>query len=224
MNYNIYTGYVENVDPNKYGGLSAPDFWEIWIANTGKYNKSEHRIHPFGPDQPPVNYYSNVRVSWSSISSYPNLGHVEDYVYGKRTGKWCGWTTGIIIGMMDAYANGVDFLYKEQDCLAFGNYIERMYNDLGDADIVYGSCRLMGPAQSLFLVKRNAIPDIIASLAQDDDSKVLPEYKFARLPVKQKRLSFGYDRDRPFDTNDSAFYVQQLSVKDLEILKNAKLV
>jgi hypothetical protein len=83
---------------------------------------------------------------------------------------------------------------------------------------------LMGAAQSLFLVKRNAIPDIIRSLALDDDKIVLPETKFARLPVKQTRLSFGYDRDRPWNPNDSEFYIQQISESDYEQLVANNLV
>ena len=81
----------------------------------------------------------------------------------------------------------------------------------------------MGPAQSLFLVRRNSIPNIIADLARDDDKDVLPEYKFARLPNHAK-LSFGYDRDRPFNTKDLHWYIQQVTESELEQLRKEGLV
>jgi hypothetical protein len=82
----------------------------------------------------------------------------------------------------------------------------------------------MGVAQSLFLAKRDSIPDIIASLSKDEDKDVLPEFKFSRLPIKHTRLSFGYDRDRPFNIRDSVFYVQQITKDELEFLHINNLI
>jgi hypothetical protein len=220
MKYQIYSGFCENIDPKKYANHNADDWFDIWVKNTVKYTQSI--INIFGPDIPKNIKSDSNRIA--IIGQYPNLGHVGDYIHGNRTGRWCGWTAGVIYGMIHAYVHGVDFLYKEQDCLAFGNYVSKMYDDCVNADIVYGSCKLMNAAQSLFLVKRHAIPDIIASLANDDDKDVLPENKFMRLPVKQKRLSFGYDRDRPFNVNDTIFYIQQLTQADMDILNNNNLL
>lgn len=220
MNYKIYTGFVENVDPNKYANKNAQDFFNIWYNNTRKYVSENISIEILGPHLPDISNTINTKI----IAEYENLGHVGDYIHGIRHGRWCGWTSAIVLGLIHAYVSNVDFIYKEQDCLAFGNYIEKMYSDCDDADIVYGSCKLMNAAQSLFLVKRNAIPDIISSLAHDDDKTVLPEYKFIRLPVRQKRLSFGYDRDRPLNMNDDVFYMQQISESELNELKEYKLI
>ena len=196
-NYQIYSGFVKDVDPSKYGGLNADRWLNIWYSNTLKYSKNT-QLNLFGPDVP----YDDRFLWLRQLVDYPNLGHIGDYIHGHRHGKWCGWTAGVVFGMMHAYLHNTDFLYKEQDCLWFGeNIVDQIYRDLGDKDIVFGSCKLMGPAQSLFLVRRNAIPNIIADLAKDDDKDVLPEYKFARLP-NQAKLSFGYDRDRPFNMDD----------------------
>lgn len=220
MNYNIYTGFVKNTDVSKYAEKNSQEFFNIWYSNTRKYINENIDIIILGPEKPNLENTINVRV----LEEYENLGHIGDYIDNKKTGKWCGWTAAIVFGMIHAYVKNVDFIYKEQDCLAFGNYIEQMYNDCEGCDIVYGSCRIMNAAQSLFLVKRNAIPDIIASLANDDDKNVLPEYKFLRLPVKQKRLSFGYDRDRPWNPHDKVFYIQQLSKLDFEQLIQHNLI
>lgn len=225
-NIPIYTGFVKTVDPNKYAGLDAEAFFEIWYQNTLK-NAPNSQIRLIGPDcpdniphKPWLPQDANVYV----VATYPNLGHIHDYIDGKRDGIWCGWTAGIVLGMMDAYVNGWDFIYKEQDCLAFGDFTSQLIKENANYDITYGSCRLMGPAQSLFIVKHFMIPVVIGCLAQYMDKNVLPEYKFQKLEVRQNRLSFGYDRDRPFNPEDEVFYVQQLSKEDLEILKLNNLV
>lgn len=220
MSYNIYTGFVKNINPNKYANKSSQEFFDLWYTNTRKYAGGDIPVYLLGPDVPDLSATSNTEI----IGRYENLGHVDDYVYGRRFGKWCGWTAAIVLGMSHAYACNKDFIYKEQDCLAFGPYIATMYRECEGYDIVYGSCQVMGAAQSLFIVKRNAIPNIISCLAQHDDGHILPEMKFAMLAVKQRRLSFGYDRDRPFNPQDSVFYIQQVSVSDMEQLKNHNLV
>jgi hypothetical protein len=220
MNYNLYTGFVKSVNPTKYANKDSQEFFNLWYNNTRKF-AGETDILILGPDAPVLDSdKSNIKV----LDTYDNLGHVDDYVYGKRHGKWCGWTSAVVFGMMHAYMHNVDFIYKEQDCLAFGNYIERMYEESSDSDIIYGSCQVMGAAQSLFLAKRNAIPDIIGAMSVYPDGLMLPEAKFANLPVKQKRFSFGYDRDRPWNPSDSVFYIQQVTVDDLEQLKYNNLV
>lgn len=219
MSYKIYTGFVSSIDSTKYADKGAQEFFDLWYANTRKYY-SDAEIVLLGPDVPDITNKCNIKV----LESYDNLGHVGDYIHNRKHGRWCGWTAAVVFGMMHAYVKNVDFIYKEQDCLAFGNYVQRMYNDCEGFDIVYGSCRIMGAAQSLFLVKRNAIPDVISSLAHDEDKIVLPEIKFARLPVKQTRLSFGYDRDRPWNPNDSEFYIQQISGQDFTQLEENKLI
>lgn len=216
----IYTGFVSANNKKKYANLAAQEFFDLWYLNTRKYAGNDIEIRIFGPDVPDISKCENTRI----IAQYENLGHVGDYINNKRFGRWCGWTAGVIYGMMDAYVNNVDFIYKEQDCLAFGDWINQIKIDNTFMDITYGECKIMGIAQSLFYVKRNAIPDIIASLAQDDDSKVLPEHKFLRLPVKKNKLSFGYDRDRPFNPDDKSFYIQQVTENDLAILKEKGLI
>lgn len=220
MNYIIYSGYCNNINPNKYGGLDAQSFFDIWYSNTIKYTSSDVKIRLFGPSSPNIDNKPQVKV----LSEYDNIGHVEDLIYKRKHGNFCGWTCGIILGMLDAYIRGVDFIFKEQDCLAFGPFVDNMYNTISDNDIIYGTCKIMGIAQSLFLVKRDAIPVVISHLFSQSDLKVLPEYKFGSLPIKKCLLPFGYDRDRPFNINDKVFYVQQLNIVELNDLKSNNLI
>ena len=218
MSYAIYSGYSINPVPIKYANLHSEEFFEIWLQNTKKYSDPNSKIKVCGPDI--IKSIKDDRLSF--ITSYPNLGHGDDYRTGKRNGKWCGWTAGVIYGMVDAYVNGVDFVYKEQDCLWFGDCIEQLYSEIGDSDIIYGSSRIMDVGQSLFLVKRDSIYKIISVLCQDDGIQY-PEFKFREIK-NGKRMSFGYDRDRPFNPNGFPFYIQQISVGDLNILKSNNLI
>ena len=217
MKYIIYTGYVKDVTPSNYAGRNAQDFFNIWYSNTRKYTNAP--IHIFGPHIPVLDNTENIK----SIAEYQNLGHVGQYINGTKQGIWCGWTAGVVYGMVDAYIRNVDFIYKEQDCLAFGNYIDKMYSEIEDGGIIMGNYSLLPCAQSLFLVKRNYIPEVIKFLANDEDRHVLPEDKFNKIP-NQKRLSFGYDRDRPFYVEDEIFYIQQISMADMDTLVNTKLI
>lgn len=212
--YCIYSGFSNSVDPSKFSGLCASKFLKIWMDNTKKY--SEHEIRLFGPDRPDNN-------DINTITTYSDLGHIGEYLNGTKSGKWCGWTAGIIYGMIDAYVNNWDFVYKEQDCLWFGDCVGEMYRQIGTRSIIFGKSRLMEFAQSLFLVKRDFIPDIISSLAKHNDKDVLPERKFAEIP-NGGTFDFGFDRDRPFNPKQFPFYIQQVTTEDFRILQKEELL
>jgi len=210
--FNIYTGYVKFESGDKTAEISSNDFFDIWYENTIKYNKNyEYTINVVGPHKPESSKNFNI------LSQYDNLGHIGEYLNGSKKGRWCGWTTGIIYGMIDAYAKNADFVYKEQDCLAFGDYINVMYEQIGEKGVIFGKNLLMGVAQSLFLVKREMIPDFIGHLSLGDDKDTLPEFKFKKYN-NHTIFSFGYDRDRPFK-NDEVFYIQQIKKIDMEKLE-----
>ena len=212
-NFIIYTGYVKNISPEKYANKSSQDFFNIWYKNTRDY--TDNPIHIFGPDSPNIEKTTNTKI----LAEYENLGHVEDW--NRKKGRWAGWVSGVLYGMIDAYVRRVDFICKEQDCLAFGDYINQMYLDLGNSGIILGNYSNMACAQSLFLVKRDHIPEVIKVICQDNSH--LPEDTFSKIG-NQKRLTFGYDRDRPFNAKDKRFYIQQVSVHDLDILIGENLI
>ena len=212
--YNIYSGYVANSSIQNYANLSPIDFFEIWYKNTRRYEPNTN-IFIHGPDVPNVQGKQNIK----SIAEYDNLGHVHDYYHKKRIGKWCGSTAGMIYGMMHAYLQNVDFIYKEQDCLWVGSCIEKMYNEIGENGIIFGNNKEFQSAQALFLVKRNYIPLMIKQLAERNDADIFPEHKFKLLKYSCK-FSFGYDRDRPYNKFDKCFYIQQIKENELKDLKD----
>lgn len=219
--YNIYTGYVANETEetgSKYADQSLSDFFKIWYSNTRRFEPFTP-IFIHGPDVPDLTNTENIQ----SIAQYSNLGHVHDYISKKRVGKWCGAVAGMVYGMMHAYLQDVDFVYKEQDCLIVGDCIGQMYKEIGDNGIIFGDNQMFRSAQALFLVKRHYIPLMIKQLAERNDADVLPECKFLMLKYSCK-FSFGYDRDRPYNKLDKCFYIQQVKPNELQDLQDSNLI
>lgn len=156
-----------------------------------------------------------------------NLGHCGQLLSGEKPYAFSGWSITMLSLALMAYADEADFIYSEQDCLAFGPWVRQMYADLGDGDIVFGR-RHDGPpwmpcSQSLFLVRHKAIPEFVAkylSLGTDADKDNLGEHKFMKLMEswgqdRARMLSFGVDRCRPIPWDDRVFYFQQPTVDEL---------
>lgn len=218
QNCGIYSGYVKEADSSKIGGLSSSEWAKLWLRNT--FKDKTYPVFIFGPDYDEIfDNYSSV----TKIAEYSNLGHIGDYLHGKKRGDLCGWTSGILYGLIHAYVNNLDFVYKEQDCLWFGPCLEELYKQIGDSTIIFGSCQIMINAQSLFLVKHESIIKVIHAITKYKDIDKLPEYKFFDIP-NHKRFNFGYDRDRPFNINDHCWYIQQVSAKELNFLKSKNLI
>lgn len=171
-----------------------------------------------------------------------NAGHINDLVVKKtKDHKFCGWSATVMALAMIAYADECDLIYLEQDCLAFGEWVEHLYAACEDGGkVAFGSCDIQPAAQSLFLVKHDYIPEFVKlylQAGQDNDPTNLPEMKFARLekehPEQWRRFGMGFDRDRPDEglrdyvkNLDPAipWYLQQITPEELEILKEANLV
>lgn len=164
-----------------------------------------------------------------------NCGHVGDLLSHAKSHDLCGWSSAVLALAMIAYCNESDFIYKEQDCLAFGPWIEQMYSDMGDRGMVFGRPMQSEPwmpcAQSLFLIRHRFILEFVMrylELGTDADVTNLPEHKFVKLeaahPQHYARLSFGYDRERPINFDDKVFYAQKLSPSELNELKKRNLL
>lgn len=169
------------------------------------------------------------------ISIGANLGHVGDLLNGTKPHQFCGWSAGAIALAMLAYNSELDFVYLEQDALAFGPWVEQMYADMGDGNMVFGgqmkSAPYMPSAQSLFLIRHSFIPHFVwryLGMGPDGDVNNLPETKFARMlanePHHFRALSFGVDRERPLPYDAKVFYGQKFTQKELDELKRRKLI
>jgi len=164
-----------------------------------------------------------------------NLGHVGDLLNGSKPHEFCGWSASVLALAMIAYAGELDFVYLEEDALAFGPWVERMYAELGDGQFAFGR-KMQGPpymacSQSLFIVRHAFIPRFVAtylSLGKDGDPENLPETKFHRIeerfPVECRRLSFTVDRERPLPYDADVWSAQKFSPDELEELRKRGMI
>lgn len=161
-----------------------------------------------------------------------NLGHVGDYMNGQRTGQLCGWSASVVALCLIAYNCQSDLVYLEQDCLAFGPWLELAYADMGDGEFIFGKAHTAAPwmeaSQSLFVIRNSFLLEFVREyLSLPEDSKMLPEAKFCEIerrhPAKTRRLSFGVDRQRPIPFDAPVFYGQQWTAEEIEQLKERGL-
>lgn len=166
---------------------------------------------------------------------WENLGHVGALLSGEKKHEFCGWSAAMLTMAMLAYTSECDFLYKEEDCLAFGPWVSQMYADLGTRGMVFGrkmnSPPYMECSQSLFLVRHHFIPEFVRrylELGSDGDVGNLPETKFAKMeaanPQHYARLSFGYDRERPINFDDKVWFAQKFTEQELQELNKRGLI
>lgn len=228
MSYLLGTGYFHKEGERDW----AEWFAELWCDNLPSQPlpdkvacigaagcRSPFDKDPFGPV---VDF----------ITMDGNCGHVHQLI-GKqepaKRHKYCGWSASMITLAMLAYTNECDFIYKEQDCLAFGPWVNQLYKEIGTSGVLFGKCRAMPAAQSLFMVKHEFIPLFVGDyLTMPPDSVLLPEQKFAQLhrasPLIYGQFSFGVDRDRPLPASESVWYAQKFTPAELRFLYDRGLI
>jgi hypothetical protein len=160
-----------------------------------------------------------------------DLGHVHDLNNHRKPYHFCGWSISFVTLALIAYANETDFIYREQDVLAFGPWVERMYAEIGDAGMIFGKAKCMPAVQSLVLCKHEFIPEFVRLFMGTGSEQIKSnegEIKFMRLeqenPGKFARYSFGCDRDRPLPLKDDCFYAQHLTGDELRQIVKAGLL
>lgn len=219
MKYTIGTGF--HYFPGSYW------FWELWYNNTICFSSPKPIIvlASGGSNIPPSN---PSRVEW--IRMRGDIGHVYDLITGAKPYEWCGWSISIVSLALMAYYNETDFIWKEQDCLAFGEWPRQIYDEAGNRDVMFGSWRA-GAANSLFWVRHSFIPEFVRLFLGTGSERIwdnIGEKKFERLeaehPTKFGRFSFGYDRDRPLCLKQPVFYAQKLSPQELIELRAEGLI
>ncbi len=227
MSYLIGSGYF----PNPCQVIPAQEMFEAW-TRTILWHAHPSRIVlvTAGGHAPTPDDARSVDV----ICCDGDLGNLSHKIAGKVNHDFAGWFPPFAITAMIAYNECLDFVFQEQDCLAFGPYVERMYADMGNASAVIGG-RVHGvgePAsQSLFLVRHAFIWQFLRDYLNegpDDDGQNRGEKKFGRMRDKRpndiKTLSFGSDRDRPIPWDDPVISFQQPSRVEFEEAKRRKLI
>lgn len=224
-NYLIGSGYYHGVGK----ALETESFYKTWLKNVQQTGVKEIVIIANGGCRVPMLRSAPPGLSVVSLSG--NLGHVGQLLSGEKPNEFGGWSGSIMALAMIAYNAEKDFVFVEQDCLMFGPCIQRMYDEIGDGGVIFGSNKFMECAQSLFLVRYRYILDFISlylTTGAENDHFNLPEHKFSRLqkqyPSEWKRFSFGLDRDRPLTLEAPVWYVQQLTADELTMLKEKGLI
>lgn len=154
-----------------------------------------------------------------------NLGHVHQLI-GKslpaKSHSFCGWSSAILTLAMMAYTNECDFIFLEQDALAFGPWVKQLYSSMQCQGklMMYGKSKTMPCAQSLFIIRHAFISGFVQSyLTLPSDKTMLPEQKFRELENLSQgfigRFSFGYDRDRPINYDAPVWYGQKFTRAEL---------
>lgn len=225
--YVIGTGYHNNpTSAEKTGGLAPQDFFEHWWHNTMRYSNPERVIVlASGTGERPKENHG----LWIDLPG--DLGHVHDLNNHRKPYHWCGWSIAFVTTALLAYFNECDYIWKEQDVLAFGPWVDRMYAEIGDAGMICGKARCMPVVQSLVLCKHEFIPDFVHMFMGTGSEQIKSnegELKFMRLeqdhPTKFARYSFGVDRDRPIPYGDEVWYCQHWTPEEFGTLKRRGLV
>lgn len=220
MSYVISSGYIG-------ADLAHNQFFDIWVRNLcNNPDVNPSKIFVIcSKDQSPKSCPDFVQL----IKVSGNLGHICREASQRHQME--GWATDMMIGALLAYDDESDFLFIEQDCLPFGPFVTQLQKECGDVGIIFGSNSWMPSAQSLFYVRHSFIPQFVCDYLYHKikDAKAGGEYIFSELEKKHgagmcKRMSFGFDRDRPpggFESmkKEDVWYIQQIQIAEVVKLK-----
>jgi len=219
MAYGITTGYYDTV------GSEA--FFKLWMANTLKYAKPAEIVVVNAAGR----CLQQLGGVW--INTKHNYGHAKHLVAGEKYG---GWWLGFMLGAMICYCHQHDFIYKEQDCLAFGSWVKHLFVTAQQtgAPVIVGrfTQHPYSVEQSLVLIKRYAILDFISEYLMLPESESTgpgrPELKFLSIMKKRPKLvafmEMGCGRDRPIPYDQRRFYAQHLKKAELDELTARGLI
>lgn len=201
-----------------------------WLPNVG--DRDVVIVDNSEAPVPKLESTGRVRV----IEVMKNLGHVGDWVDKPERGVpplLLGWSMSWILPAQIAYCEGRDFIYQESDCLAFGFWEKRIYQDAESKGLqmVFGDgSKWSSTEQSLMLIRHGFILEAIRlymSILQPD-SVLLPENKHELTerenPSKIGRHSLPGGRNRPIPFGAPAWYAQKFTDEELAQLKVLKIV
>lgn len=196
-----------------------------WLPNVG--DRDYVVVDNSEPPVPKIEMTGRGRL----IEVRKNAGHVGSML-GQYRPHLGGWSLSWIIHAFIAYSEGRDFIYQEQDCLAFGDWEQTILSEMDERGLVMAfgdgsdvSCC----EQSLFYIKHEFITEAVykyLSIA-DGDGKILPEEKFQimeRNDYRIGRFSLKCGRNRPLPLEEKTWYSQKFSPDELDQLKEAGLV
>lgn len=226
MRYLLGSGYVDN-------GGNRVDFARIWIDNIERYARpSPSRIVAISANGAQLPF---TRNNLDEIHLSGDLGSCGALLNGSKKHHFNGWMGTVLALALIAYCDESDLIYLEQDALAFGEWVERLYADIGEAGVLFGNYKHQACAQSLFMVRHSYIPTFVRLILggpPQNTAGQLGERVFANLeaqnPKDWKRFTWGFDRDRPeqgfSECKGHVWYVQQLTQSEMNELKVCGLI
>lgn len=231
--YTVISGYHDQ-ERNLFG-VDTLDFFGPWLRNTRA--AFPDALDVFVVDTNPLRKPAcHGQVKWLPMSFNPGHVHHLDRHMVDFPARLCGWSLCFMTGALLAYYNNSDALFKEQDCLVFGDARDVMFSSMGDFSVMTGSFEDsvgVGLEQSLVLVRHAFIPELLKRLlchpANDaGPGHVRPEKKWQDVlrHGELATLPFGYGRRRPseFPPADKAWYAQQITSAELAALAGRGLV
>lgn len=231
--YDLVTTYFNPSNQEK-----ERKFFEMWNENKGNHLRplpSRTFIIADGRSLIPFNHHSGI-LRYRCVELDGDLGSCGALLNGSKPYEFNGWAGTMLAGAMLCYCDCRDMIYAEQDCLVFGDVVSKLYEQLGDGGIIFGSYKegerhIMPAAQSLFLVRHSFIPKFIRQFLSNGpqtQEQNLGEAIFARLETGQrdmwKRFTFGVDRGRPIPWDDPVWYAQKWTDEELAEAKKRGLI
>jgi hypothetical protein len=161
-----------------------------------------------------------------------NLGNYMQVVERQVPYLHQGCTMQFVALAQLAYVNECDFIYQEQDCLAFGDYVQALYDAVSSNGMCVGRMHATEwAAVALMLVRHRFIPEFVRWWSASDpelDRNQLSELKMRRMMDGNVNEivwhDLGPERRRPFDPKKLPFYIQQVTWEDIDILKKENLI
>jgi cephalosporin hydroxylase len=199
------------------------EFFQLWLENTKLVS---HNIVVADNAEPPefrleYAFRDSLNLSLRFIKCNRNLGHAVWPIAKCAGTPLLGWSLSWMLPALVAYADGCDYIYKEQDCLAFGDWLPRVRQD----QFAAGRNSVMPCEQSLFFLRHDFILPFMADYIRlgSHDCEVSTEDKFKRAMELHGGMKF-HDlpggRERPLPFGAPAWYAQNITQDELaEIAK-----
>lgn len=157
-------------------------------------------------------------ITFESVRIQRNAGYVGLPI-NQSVGPMLGWSISWIVPALIAYSEGCDFVYKEQDCLCFGDWLPRIKTHR----LAFGRCNQMKVETCLFYLRHDFILEAIHRFMgyKEHDATFPVESKFLAMMVADSENIGFYDlpggRDRPMPTTEP-FFVQKVTPEELKTL------
>lgn len=216
--YVIGTGFFS--PPDKEENKLRNEWLEKWLDNTWNTNLKPEHVYIINSDSDILDI---DLLNESSLNTVINLQDNPGHVFSEGSLKYCGWSSTVLITAMLAYASKCDFIFKEQDCMCFGPWVERIYQEAEEqnAKFMVKDFKLdpnLGIENSLIFIKHEFIPTFIYEWMLIVENQLLDQLypeKITKMIYENYKnesglFTFGYGRDRPINYDDPVFYVQHI--------------